>query len=135
MIFTGKRPKNIGIDNGKLAACPNKPNCVCSQDTRPSHKIEPLAASAINMENVKATVSSMQGTKIIFSDSHYLHAECKSKILGFIDDLEIFWDEEGKVFHVRSASRLGYSDLGANRKRIENLRKRLLSAEAAPESA
>ena len=131
MLLAGKRPDNLGVRNNKLAPCPNTPNCVCSQEKRRSHAVEPLSVSAppgLAMEKVKTAVASIQGATIITSDANYLHAECKSQLLGFIDDLEVLWDEENQLCHVRSASRLGYSDLGANRKRVENLRKLLASS-------
>lgn len=130
MIFAGKRPANLGVHNSQLASCPATPNCVCSQEKDPSHKVEPLTVSGppeMAMVRVKTVISSLKGITIISSTADYLHAECKSRLFGFIDDLEVFWDKEHQLCHVRSASRLGYSDLGANRKRVENLRKMLAS--------
>jgi uncharacterized protein (DUF1499 family) len=132
MIFSGKIPTNIGVQAGQLAPCSNKPNCVSSQETRPSHMIEPLKVncpSELAMAKMKSAIASITGTKIVTSQAGYLHVECKTPLLGFVDDLEVNWDQDKQFFHVRSASRLGYSDMGANRKRIETLRKLLSKAE------
>jgi len=51
-----------------------------------------------------------------------LHATYKTPLVGYTDDLELLLDEDSGVLHIRSASRIGRSDLGANRKRIEALR-------------
>lgn len=127
-MLAGRKPKNPGVQNGKLAPCSDRPNCVSSQDSRKSHKIEPLHVEASRQEamnKVKTVIKSVRGMKIVAEQSGYLHVECKSSLLGFVDDLELLWDEGNKIFHVRSASRLGYSDLGVNRKRVEAMRKRL----------
>jgi len=70
-------------------------------------------------------LKTQKNVEIITCQKNYIHAECKSSILGFVDDLEFLWDEKQGLFHVRSASRLGYSDFGVNRKRVENLRNML----------
>jgi uncharacterized protein (DUF1499 family) len=67
----------------------------------------------------------MKKTKIITENKNYLYAEFTSAIMGFVDDVEFYLDEGAKVIHVRSASRLGQSDLGVNRKRIETIRTKL----------
>jgi len=69
----------------------------------------------------------MDRTVIVTENDTYLHVECKSAMMGFVDDVEFYFPQE-KVIHVRSASRLGYSDLGVNRKRVEQLRE-LFTAE------
>jgi len=123
MKFSGKRPTHLGVNNGRLTDCPNKPNCVSSQATDKVHAIAPLPYSgdaATAMQKLKAIVQAMPRTQIIESRADYLNAECSTALMGFVDDVEFYCD--GKVIHVRSASRLGYSDLGVNRKRIETLR-------------
>ncbi len=125
MVFAGKRPNNLGISNGKLASCPNSPNCVSSQSTDPSHKIAPLTFTSTPEEaitNLKQIIESLPRTKIITESKDYLYAEFKSALLGFVDDVEFYLDRSANVIHVRSASRLGQSDLGVNRKRIETIR-------------
>lgn len=74
------------------------------------------------MQRLKSLITSMNGITIITSSDDYLHAECKTPIIGFIDDLEFYWSESEKICHVRSASRIGYHDLGVNRRRVEKIR-------------
>lgn len=121
--FAGKRPNNLGVKDGKLTPCPGTPNCVNSQSDNPQSKIEPLASVAI--ADLKKVIESMEGAKIIEQTDNYLYAEFKTKLMGFVDDVEFFVDPRENVTHVRSASRLGKSDLGVNRKRIELIRAKL----------
>jgi len=124
-MFAGKRPTNLGVNNGKLAPCPSSPNCVSSQSEDTLHKIEPLTfntSAAEAMANLRKVIESQERTTIISESPNYIYAEFKSKIVGFVDDVEFYLDEAAKVIQVRSASRLGQSDLGVNRKRIETIR-------------
>jgi uncharacterized protein (DUF1499 family) len=121
--FSGKRPNNLGVKDGKLAACPGTPNCVNSQSDNPQSKIEPLPAVPIS--ELKKIIDSMERTTIIEETNNYLYAEFKSKLMGFVDDVEFYLDEGANVIHVRSASRLGQSDLGVNRQRVEAIRAKL----------
>jgi uncharacterized protein (DUF1499 family) len=129
MMFAGKRPTNIGVQpSGKLAPCPDTPNCVNSQSQNAPHKIEPLtynSTPAEAMANLKQVVQSLERTKIITETGNYLYAEFASQLMGFVDDVEFLLDESAHVIHVRSASRLGKGDLGVNRKRIETIRAKL----------
>ncbi|MFN6515937.1 MAG: DUF1499 domain-containing protein [Nostoc sp. CreGUA01] len=125
MIFAGKRPNNLGVSNGKLAPCPNSPNCVSSQSTDTVHQIAPLTFTSTPEQaiaNLKKIIESLPRTKIISESPDYLYAEFKSALLGFVDDVEFYLDKNANVMQVRSASRLGQSDLGVNRKRIETIR-------------
>jgi len=121
--FTGKRPLNLGVKDGKLAACPGSPNCVNSQSSETTSKIDPLPPVAI--ADLRKVVESMEGTKIIEETENYLYAEFQTKLMGFVDDVEFYLDRDANVIHVRSASRLGKSDLGVNRKRVEAIRAQL----------
>jgi uncharacterized protein (DUF1499 family) len=122
-MFSGKRPSNLGVKDGKLASCPGTPNCVSSQSTKSQDKIAPLPMTS--MAQLRKVVEGMELTKIIKETDNYLYAEFKSKLMGFVDDVEFYLDSKAKVIHVRSASRLGKSDLGANRKRVEEIRAKL----------
>ncbi|WP_414549161.1 DUF1499 domain-containing protein [Anabaena sp. CCY 0017] len=125
MIFAGKRPHNLGVNNGKLASCPNSPNCVSSQDRDPEHIISPLSFTSnpqSALANLKEIIESLPRTKIITATEDYLYAEFKSALMGFVDDVEFYLDRQANVIQVRSASRLGQSDLGVNRQRIETIR-------------
>ena len=127
-MFTGKRPSNLGVRDGKLAPCPSTPNCVCSQSEDAEHKIEPLTYKStpeVAFTQLKQAIASQPRTKIITQSPNYLYAEFTSAIMKFVDDVEFYLDEDAKVIHVRSASRLGQSDLGVNRKRIETIRAKL----------
>lgn len=115
----GDRPSTLGAQDGKLAACPDSPNCVSSFDERESHGIAPIAGS---LAQVRAAVESMKGAQIISEDDNYLYAEFTSSLMGYVDDVEFLAAPSEGVSHVRSASRLGYSDMGVNRKRIEEIR-------------
>lgn len=124
-MFAGKRPTNLGARSGQLAPCPISPNCVSSFSQDAEHKINPLAYTstpAEAMANLKKVIQSLERSKIITETDNYLYAEFTSALMGFVDDVEFLLDEEQKAIHVRSASRLGESDLGVNRKRIETIR-------------
>lgn len=121
----GQRPSNIGVNNGHLADCPSKPNCYGSQATDEDHIVAPYTYEGERKDalvRLKKVVASSERTSIVAETDNYLHIECKSAMMGFVDDLEFYFPDE-KVIHVRSASRLGYSDLGVNRDRIEQFRK------------
>lgn len=127
-LFAGKRPNNLGVRDGKLAPCPSSPNCVSSQSEDAGHKIEPLTYKStpqVALAQLKQAIQSLPRTKIITETPNYLYAEFTSAIMGFVDDVEFYLDEDAKVIHLRSASRLGQSDLGVNRKRIESIRAKL----------
>ena len=121
--FTGQRPNNLGVNDGKLAACPGTPNCVNSQSDGGKEKIEPLPG--VSIAEIKGVVEGMERTTIIEETDNYLYAEFKSKLMGFVDDVEFYLDSAVNVVHVRSASRLGQSDAGVNRKRVEEIRSKL----------
>jgi uncharacterized protein (DUF1499 family) len=126
MIFSGKRPQHLGVKDGHLTHCPAKPNCVSSQSE--PHKrayIAPLAFKGdpdAAMRSLNDKIMSLAGATLVTATKDYLHVEFKSKRLGFIDDFEIVLDQRSKQFHVRSASRLGHSDFGVNRRRVERIR-------------
>ena len=127
-MFAGKRPTNLGVQSGQLAPCPNSPNCVSSFSQDNEHKIAPLAYTSTSTDaiaNLKKSILSLPRTKILTETNNYLYAEFTSALMGFVDDVEFLLDEKAKVIQVRSASRLGESDLGVNRKRIETLRAKL----------
>jgi len=125
-LLKGKRPEILGIHNNQLRDCPEKSNCVSSYSSNLKFNIEPLPyfSSAENSINkIQKILLGIKGISIITQDTDYIYAECKSFFLGFVDDLEVYCDESKQQCFVRSASRLGYSDFGVNRKRIEKIRK------------
>lgn len=127
MMFSscaGRQPENLGINKDQLRDCPEKPNCVSSQAQDEAHSLPVFRYQGDKkaaFKRLKAIVTSMDGMTLITENDTYLHIECKSAVLGFVDDLEFYFSEEN-VIQVRSASRLGYSDFGVNRKRVEKLR-------------
>ena len=124
---SGTRPANLGVKNGKLLPCPSSPNCVSSQSSDKEHTVEPLrysTSTAEAMAELKKIIQQMKRTLIVTETGTYLHVEFTSALWRFVDDVEFWFDESARVIHVRSASRLGSSDLGVNRKRIEEIRAR-----------
>jgi uncharacterized protein (DUF1499 family) len=118
-VFSWKRPGNLGVREGRLAPCKRSPNCVSSQAS-PSdleHYIAPIRGS---LAAARSAVESLPRTRIIKEEKDYLYAEFRTKLLGYVDDVELFFD--GQVLHVRSCSRLGRRDFGVNRRRVEELR-------------
>jgi uncharacterized protein (DUF1499 family) len=132
-LLSGKRPTDLGVRNGNLKAMPSSPNAVSSQASDGSHKIDPLACNGTQeqtMKALKALVEATPNTRIVEMKPDYLYAEYASSLLGFVDDVEFFFQPGTHIMHVRSASRVGYSDLGVNRKRIEAIRAKLVQAGA-----
>lgn len=116
-----------GLVAGLLAKCPNKPNCVCSeQKDDASHYITPIVIHQLSTVDalalLKKSILEMGGTLQVERDN-YLAATFTSAIFKFVDDLEIRIDSTRKVIHIRSASRVGYSDMGVNKKRADLLKK------------
>jgi len=108
-----------------LATCPSSPNCVSTQAQDVGHAIAPIRyrkSRAEAKEGLKEVIRSLPRTKLVEEDESYLHYEFTSRLLRFVDDVEFLFDDETKTIHFRSASRTGYSDLGANRTRMEQVR-------------
>lgn len=116
-----------GLVAGKLSKCPDRPNCICSEfEADATHYTDPVVFSQITTSEVlsrlKNSIGEMGGS-IQTVDGNYLAATFTSAFFGFVDDLEIRIDSDQKMIHMRSASRVGYSDRGVNRERIERLKK------------
>ena len=114
----------------RLASCPDSPNCVSSDATDPSHHVPPFAIILPAGEAwrlVREAVKDIARTEITSFTDDYLHAECRSAIFRFVDDLELELRPGEGIIAVPSASRTGYSDFGVNRRRVENLRSVLQS--------
>jgi uncharacterized protein (DUF1499 family) len=125
MSTRGQAP---GLVDGRLSRCPDKPNCVCSEyreDT--AHHIHTLELSEQSAKSVKekmvATITESGGV-IATQQAGYIGATFTSPLFGFVDDLEIRFDFDAGLIHFRSASRVGYGDLGANRKRVNSIQLR-----------
>ena len=121
-----KIENQIGITDGKLAPCPKSPNCVSTQVSDKKHRIKPLKYSSTLKEaklKILDIIESLKRTKIINETEDYIHAEFRTRTFKFVDDVEFYFDDTGKIIHFRSASRVGWSDMGVNRKRMEKIRK------------
>lgn len=128
-----KRPP-CSADNGpffrhttvkQLAPCPSSPNCVSTQAQDETHAIPPLRyrkSRAAAKEALRTAVLSLARTRLVEEDETYMHFEFTSLLLRFVDDVEFLFDEEAQTVHFRSASRVGYSDFGVNRRRMEEIR-------------
>jgi len=119
--------QTYSLIEGRLKQCPNKPNCVSSELVSDAeHYIEPLVYSADDSPQVVSrlkTIIGEMGGSIQVEETGYLAATFTSSLFRFVDDLELRIDTEQKKIHLRSASRVGYGDGGANRKRVERLKK------------
>ncbi|MCW8882814.1 MAG: DUF1499 domain-containing protein [Sedimenticola sp.] len=121
-----QRAKAPGLTGGILSKCSDKPNCVCSESGNDaSHSIEPIAipqdSSFDTLSLLKESIEEMEGN-IMLQKENYIAATFTSAIFRFVDDLEVRIDSAGKVIHIRSASRVGYSDFGVNRERVEKFK-------------
>jgi uncharacterized protein (DUF1499 family) len=119
----------------ELAACPSSPNCVSTADGEDeSHSIAPIELDGDPAEawnTLRGILEADRSFRITASNDRYLRAVATTRILRFKDDVEFLLDVEGKTIGMRSASRVGYSDLGKNRKRMEEIRSRLAEAGVA----
>jgi len=116
-----------GIVEEQLAPCPGTPNCVSSQTQVAEKQVAPFKVSAgsngpESWQKLVAVIEKTKGAQIESNNGSYLHATFKTPLMGYIDDLELLADFDQQEIHVRSASRVGHSDMGANRKRVEALR-------------
>jgi uncharacterized protein (DUF1499 family) len=130
-LFSGRRPNDLGVRNGLLKPVPASPNAVSSRATGGYHQIAPLRYNGTAepaMAALKSIIESTPRTSIVEERADYLYAEFTSKLIGYVDDVEFYFPPNERVIHVRSASRLGYSDFGVNRKRIEDIRGKLAAA-------
>ena len=118
-----------GATDNRLSPCPSTPNCVSSLSEDKSHYVEPLTYMGTleeAREKLISVIHSMKRTEIVTAEMNYIHATIKSALFRFVDDVEFSFDDQRKVIDVRSASRTGYSDLGVNRKRVEEIRRRFM---------
>ncbi len=109
----------------RLGACADSPNCVSSRDDRAGHRVDPIAFVGdpdAAFRRAAEAVAAFGRTEIVLDEPGYLHAECRTAIFRFVDDLELELDRDRAVIHVRSASRVGKSDLGANLSRVDRLK-------------
>jgi len=123
-IQSQKLPDHLGLQQGVLLPCPASPNCVCSEShSQPDkqHAIAPIAADPGQWRALKDRIIALGGV-IQQDDGHYLHATFSTAIFHYVDDLELRLDQTQHLIHIRSASRVGHSDFGVNRKRVQVIR-------------
>lgn len=107
----------------QLRPCPRRPNCVSSLASREDQFVAPIEnAEPSDLDTLRAVLEETDRCTVVEASATYLRAECKSRFLGLVDDLELLLDTESNTIHIRSASRIGYSDLGVNRRRVEALK-------------
>ncbi len=126
LSLTARRPAHLGVHEGRLAACPDSPNCVCTQTDDETHRLEPLRYTGSGeraMERLKAILATQPRTRTATQTENYLHIECTSLIFRFVDDVEFLVEDSTKTIHFRSASRAGFGDFGVNRRRMEAIRR------------
>ena len=134
-LLQGTPPADLGVHDGKLKAPSTTPNSVSSQaDLWPGHpqqgyaRIAPLALRGDGpntIADLERLCRSLPGATIVTHRSDYLYVRFETRVLKFVDDTEFWYDPKAGMVQVRSASRLGRSDLGVNRARVERIRSRL----------
>jgi uncharacterized protein (DUF1499 family) len=105
--------------------CPDSPNCVSSQSTDKAHFVEPLHYSDSTADARQKLIDILEGTqrvRLVKVETDYIHAEFRSSVFRFVDDVKFWFPPDKPIIHVKSASRTGYYDFGANRRRVERLR-------------
>ena len=131
LSLTAPPPTDLGVHDGRLANCPSTANCVSTQAEDRDHWIAPLtmqADSSGDINVLEGIVSRMPRTRIVEKTPNYLRAEFRSALFRFVDDVEFYVEPESSQIHFRSASRVGRSDLGVNRARMEQIRESLASS-------
>lgn len=124
-------PSTLGVVNGQLADCPGTPNCVSSTATGTAFKVPAIPyqnSTAEAKAKLLDILFEMPRMTLITNDPTYIHVEVRTRLFGFIDDTELYLDEEAKLIHIRSASRLGKSDMGVNRGIVDHIRERFTAS-------
>ena len=137
-LLKGTPPNNLGVRDGRMKAPSGGPNSVSSQAALyPEHpmgeyaQIAPLAQrgdAGATMAKLRAIVAAMPGATIVKSDGDYLYTQFTTRLMGFVDDTEFWFDPAAGVIQVRSSSRVGRKDFGVNRARVEAIRAQLAAS-------
>ena len=128
---SGAGGDGLGVTGGTLAPCPDSPNCVSTQSKHTRHAMKPLPflqTRESTRERILSILKGIERTTIVTATESYIHAECRTALWGFVDDVEFYLDETARVIHFRSASRLGYYDFGMNRRRMKKISKQYIEA-------
>jgi len=128
---SGVRGEGLGVMEGKLAPCPDSPNCVSTQSQGKRHAMKPLPFLQTREASRDIILSILKGIKrttIVTLTETYIHVEFRTALFRFVDDVEFFLDETDRVVHFRSASRAGHYDFGMNRRRMKEISEKYLKA-------
>ena len=137
-FFLGKKSSQgeaLGLIDNQLAKCPETPNCVCSEYTNDTeHYIQPIPnADQVKLQTIGDVIRDLGG-RVQKQTDLYLSAIFVSKIFKFVDDVEFRFDSDNNIIHIRSASRVGRSDMGINLKRIDTIKERLDQEKIKPDN-
>jgi uncharacterized protein (DUF1499 family) len=124
-----------GDDMAVMMVCPQSPNCVSSVDKENKHFAEPIVYTVNRKEAMQKLINiivNSRGARMVKTDENYIHAEFRSRVFRFVDDVEFYFPAEASIIHVKSASRTGYYDFGVNRRRVENIRAAFSDAQGQP---
>ena len=119
--------KPAGLRDGALAPCPATPNCVSTEAADPTQRMPPLAfagSAEAARARLRAVLAAMHGGRVVDERGSYLRAEFTTRLLRFVDDVEFLVDADARVIRFRSASRVGRSDFGTNRRRMQEVARR-----------
>ena len=124
LSLASRKQPELGLLNDQLRPCPSTPNCVCSETVVGSASVAPLSYSIALDEAWRSARQALLATggELVSEQATYLHARYVTPLMRYVDDVELRIDEDAHVIHIRSASRVGHSDLGANRRRVERIR-------------
>ena len=117
-------------NHNTLANCPDSPNCVSTKSTDPESAMSPLPyfeTREKSRERLILVLRSMKRCTIVTEKPAYVHAEFRSALFGFVDDVKFVFDDDERQIHFRSASRTGYYDFGANRNRMKEISERYMN--------
>ena len=121
----------LGVTKGKLAPCPDSPNCVSTQSEGKRHAMEPLPylqTREASRERILSILKDMRRMEIVKLTESTIHVEFRTALWKFVDDVVFFLDDKERVVHFRSASRVGYYDFGVNRRRMKEISEKYLEA-------
>ena len=118
-------PSYLGLQDAKLAPMPSTPNAVSSQTDDNEKLVEPLSFESIEnaKKKVKRVLAQLSNNTVQTEHDNYIHVVFTTDTMRYKDDVELYFDQNQKLIHYRSQSRVGYSDKGLNRARYDNFAK------------
>jgi uncharacterized protein (DUF1499 family) len=134
LVGCGRPPANLATPGEPLRPCPRTPNCVSTEAADAGHAIPPIpfrGTPEAAQARARQALLAEPRTRIVLEAPGYLRAESRSRLMRFVDDVEVVVDGTANVIRFRSASRVGRSDMGVNRKRMERFTERLRALDAA----